>query len=102
MIDFTGDGALQIAVARAFDILGCDGGIGAAGYLETQPDDAIAVLRLLEAIENRRNRRIAPLRGITGPVTDHPAKSHAKQPRWPKRAWRTVPKGWDKGRISVK
>jgi hypothetical protein len=101
MIDITGDGPVQIAIQRAFDVLGCEGAIGAVGYLETQPDDAIAVLRLLEAIETRRNRRIAPLRGTTGPLTAHPAKSQAKRPRWPKRAWRTVPDGWNKGRIRV-
>jgi hypothetical protein len=102
MIDITGDGPVQIAIQRAFDVLGCEGGIGAVGYLETHPDDAIAVLVALEAIETRRNRRIAPLRGTTGPVIVHPAKSQAKQTRWPKRAWRTVPKGWNKGRITVK
>ena len=98
MIDITGDGPVHLAIQRAFDVLGCEGAIGAVGYLETRPDDAISVLRLLEAIETRR---IRPLRGTTGTVTDHPAKSHAKQPRWPKRAWRTVPKGWSKGRIPL-
>jgi hypothetical protein len=56
MIDITGDGPIQIAIQRAFDVLGCEGAVGVVGYLETQPDDAIAVLRLLERIETRRNR----------------------------------------------
>jgi hypothetical protein len=90
--------ARALAIQRAFDVLGCEGGVNVVGYLEAQPGSAIAVLRLLEAIETRRNR---PLRGTTGTVTAHPAKSQAKRPRWPKRAWRTVPKGWNKGRISV-
>ena len=54
MIDITGDGPIQIAIQRAFDVLGCEGGIGAASYLETQPDDAISVLVALERIETRQ------------------------------------------------
>ena len=42
----------------------------------------------LKLIQQRPNR---PPRPVAGPPNPHPAKSQAKQPRWPKRAWRKVP-----------
>jgi hypothetical protein len=96
--EITGDGPIQIAIQRAFDVLGCEDAIGVVGYLEMHPDDPISVLMALDRIETRRNR---PPRGGNGPATAHSAKSQAKQPRFGQRAWRTVPKGWNKGRIRV-
>ena len=54
MIGFTGDGPIQIAIGRAFDVLGVQDASGAVGYLETHPDDAISVLDALERIEQRQ------------------------------------------------
>ena len=98
MIDITGDGPIQIAIQRAFDVLGCEEASGVVGYLELHPDAAISVLVALDRIETRRNRPPRPPAGSSMP---HPAKSQAKQPRWPKRAWRKVPDGWVKGRVPV-
>jgi hypothetical protein len=57
--DITGDGPVQVAIQRAFDVLGCEGAIGVVGHLETHPDDAISVLVALEAIETRRKPSVA-------------------------------------------
>ena len=46
--DITGDGPIQIAIQRAFDVLGCEDAIGVVGYLELHPDDAISVLIALD------------------------------------------------------
>jgi hypothetical protein len=96
MIDITGDGPTQIAIQRAYDVLGDEDAIGVAGYLELHPDDAISVLIALDRIETRRNGPSPP---ASGPATANAAKSMRTQPRWPKRAWRTVPKGWTKSRV---
>ena len=61
--DITGDGPIQVAIQRAFDVLGCEEAIGVVGYLETHPDDAISVLVALEAIEQRRNGPSPPASG---------------------------------------
>jgi hypothetical protein len=65
--DITGDGPIQIAIQRAFDVLGVEDAIDVVGYLELQPDAAISVLVALEAVETRRNR---PSRGAIGPAKD--------------------------------
>ena len=96
MIDITGDGPTQIAIQRAYDVLGDEGTLGVVGYLELHPDDPISVLKALDRIETRRNR---PSRRTIGPATANAAKSMRTQPRWPKRAWRTVPKGWSKSKV---
>jgi hypothetical protein len=57
--DITGDGAIQTAIQRAFQVLGIEQAIDVVGYLETQPHAAISVLRLLEAIEHRRKPSVA-------------------------------------------
>jgi ribosomal protein L37AE/L43A len=97
-------GLIDLAAQRCFDVLNFDPATFGppevlAGEVLAGRFEPISVLRFLEVIEQRQNR---PPRGTSGPATAHPAKSQAKQPRWPKRAWRTVPKGWNKGRITVK
>ena len=92
-----------LAAARCFDVLNFDeAAFGPpevlAGEVLAGRFDPISVLRFLEAIEQRQNR---PPRPPSGPATANPAKSMRTKPRWPKRAWRTVPKGWNKGRIRV-
>jgi hypothetical protein len=87
-----------LAVARCFDVLEFgEAAFGAAEVLAGR-FDPISVLRFLEAIETRRNGPSPP---ASGPATADPARSMAKQPRWPKRAWRKVPDGWAKDRIPV-
>jgi hypothetical protein len=48
------NGVVDVAIQRAFDILGCEDAIGVIGHLEASPDHAVAVLVALEAIEQRR------------------------------------------------
>lgn len=96
--DITGDGPIQTAIQRAYDVLGDEEAVGVVGYLETQPDDAISVLIALDRIETRRNGPSPPASGSTD---DRIAKSMLTKPRWPKRAWRKVPDGWGKGRFPV-
>jgi hypothetical protein len=88
-----------LAAARCFDVLEFDEAAFGAAEVLAGRFDPISVLRFLEAIETRRNGPSPP---ASGPPIPHPAKSQAKQPRWPKRAWRKVPDGWSKGRIPVK
>lgn len=87
-----------LAVARCFDVLEFEPDAVAAHVLAGR-FDPIAVLDALERIEERQN---GPLPPSPGPPIPHPAKSQAKQPRWPKRAWRKVPDGWIRNRIPVK
>ena len=97
--DITGDGPVQTAVQIAFDIFGGGEEVSAVvGYLELHPDDAVAVLRALEAIERRRKPSVASVPRITAADI---AASMRDKPRWPKRAWRTVPKGWIKRRATA-
>ena len=98
IVDITGDGPIQLAIQRAYDVLGCDEASGVVGYLELHPDDPISVLIALERIETRRNGPSPPASGSTD---DRIAKSMRTKPRWPKRAWRKVPDEWIKGRIRV-
>ena len=63
--DITGDGPIQIAIGRAYDVIGVEGAIDVVGYLEAQPGSAIAVLIALEAIERRRKRSVASRPRIT-------------------------------------
>jgi hypothetical protein len=90
-----------LAAHRCFDVLEFEPDAVAAHVLAGR-FDPIAVLDALERIEERHGRANRPLRPASGPPIPHPAKSQAKQLRWPKRAWRTVPKGWGKDRIPVK
>jgi hypothetical protein len=80
MIDFTGDGPVQIATQRAFDVLGCEGAVNVVGYLETRPDDAILVLRLLERIETRQC--LSAARTNRASDSRSPARSTARGCGW--------------------
>jgi len=46
--------SVEIAIQRAFDVLGREEAMGVIGHLEARPKSAIAVLEALEAIEERK------------------------------------------------